>query len=196
VALILGILLCVSLFLFNHNVMVPLLAKNVLRVGAHGFGLLMSSMGTGAVVGALAVALWGRHPPLRLVLAAAVASACLTACLGGVQSFGWACAVLAMLGFSQIIFMASCNTTLQSESPDHLRGRVMSIYAFVFAGITPLGSFLMGSLAQGFGVRATYLSCGACGLAGILALAWVWAKRLRQPAAEPGRVETPVGAVS
>ena len=177
VAIVLGVLLCVSIFVFNHNVMVPLLARNVLRVDAHGFGLLMSSLGTGAVLGALAVALWGRTPPLRLVLVAALASAGLTAVLGGVRSFGWACAVLVLLGGAQIVFMASCNTSLQAQAPDHLRGRVMSIYAFFFAGVTPIGSFLMGSMAQGFGVRATYAIGGGLGLAGILALSWAWARR-------------------
>jgi len=112
-----------------------------------------------------------------LVLVASLASAGLTAVLGGVRSFGWACAVLVLLGGAQIVFMASCNTSLQAQAPDHLRGRVMSIYAFFFAGVTPIGSFLMGSMAQGFGVRATYAIGGGLGLAGILALSWAWARR-------------------
>ena len=182
VFLVLSLLLCVSLFVVNHNVMVPLLARNVLHQEAHGFGLMMSSLGTGAVVGALAVALWGRRPPLRLLFAAAAVSAGLTLSLGAVHRFATAAALLALLGFVQIVFMASCNTTLQDEAPDHMRGRVMSLYAFVFAGITPIGSFLMGTLAQWFGVRATYAVGGGLGLAGVLALAWAWA-RLRARAA-------------
>jgi MFS family permease len=176
VFLVLTLLLCVSLFLINHNVMIPLLARNVLHQQAHGFGLMMSAMGSGAMVGALAIAAWGRRPPLRLLFASAVLSAGLTLALGAARWFPAAVCLLALLGFFQIIFMASCNTTLQDVAPAHLRGRVMSLYAFVFAGIAPVGSFLMGSLAQGFGVLTAYTVAGAAGLAAVLALAWVWAR--------------------
>jgi len=128
------------------------------------------------MIGALAVAYWGRQPPLRLLFASAAVSAGLTLALGAVHRFPVAVALLALMGFFQIIFMASCNTTLQYEAPDHLRGRVMSLYAFVFVGITPIGSFLMGTLAQWLGVLATYAIGGGLGLAGVLALAWVWAR--------------------
>ena len=176
VSLVLSLLLCVSLFVINHNVMVPLLARNVLHQQAHGFGLMMSALGTGAVVGALAVALWGRRPPLRMLFASAVLSAGTTLALGAARSFLAAVVLLAMMGFFQIVFMASCNTTLQDVAPAHMRGRVMSLYAFVFAGITPVGSLLMGTLAQWLGVLAVYTVGGGLGLAGVLALAWAWAR--------------------
>jgi len=75
--------------------------------------------------------------------------------------------------------MASCNSTLQSEAPDHLRGRVMSLYAFVFAGVIPFGSLLMGTLAHYLGVSLTYAIGGGGGLASVLALAWAWSRRAR-----------------
>ena len=69
VALPLGLLLTLGLFVMNHNVLVPLLARDVLHEGAHGFGLLMAAVGTGAIVGALAMAtLLKGHPPLTLLL--------------------------------------------------------------------------------------------------------------------------------
>jgi MFS family permease len=152
------------------------LARNVLHQQAHGFGLMMSALGTGAMLGALAVAFWGRRPPLRLLFASAALSAAITFALAAVRSFPAAAALLALIGFFQVVFMASCNTTLQDVSPPHLRGRVMSLYAFVFAGITPLSLFLMGTLAQCFGVPVTYALGGGLGLAGVLALAWRWAR--------------------
>jgi MFS family permease/tetratricopeptide (TPR) repeat protein len=191
VALVLGLLFCISLFVVNHNVMVPLLARNVLHLQAHGFGLLMSALGGGAMVGALTVAHWGRRLPLRLLFAAALLSSGLTLALGAARSFPAAAALLALMGFFQIVFMASCNTTLQEVSPPHLRGRVMSLYAFVFAGITPLSLFMMGTLAQCFGVPVTYALGGGLGLAGVLALAWLWA---RSPG-RMGRAALAAGAV-
>jgi MFS-type transporter involved in bile tolerance (Atg22 family) len=93
--------------------------------------------------------------------------------------------VLALVGLSQIVFMASCNTTLQTAVPDRLRGRIMSLYAFVFAGVTPVGSILMGSIAQWFGVSTAYAAGGGMGLLCVLALAFLWARDHRQARALP-----------
>jgi MFS family permease len=55
--------------------------------------------------------------------------------------------LIASVGFAQIAFSALANTTLQTVTPDHLRGRVMSVYMMVFAGSTPLGNLFIGGLA-------------------------------------------------
>ena len=123
VALILTLLLVVSLFVINHNVLVPLLARDVLHEGAHGFGLLMAALGIGAVVGALALAMLGRsRPTLPLLITAAAMAAALTLALAAIRHFPAAVVLLALTGLSQIVFMASCNTALQMVVPDRLRG--------------------------------------------------------------------------
>src|SRR5207247_1361700 len=66
--LVLGLILAVSLFVINFNTLVPLIARDVLHEGAHGFGLLMASLGIGAVVGALALTLVGPARPAVSVL--------------------------------------------------------------------------------------------------------------------------------
>src|SRR5262249_56128278 len=71
--LALGVLLVVSVFVFNFGVYVPLLARNVLRQGAEGFGFLMAAVGMGAVSGALTLGGIRRaRPPLSLIFAAAI----------------------------------------------------------------------------------------------------------------------------
>src|SRR5262249_57525609 len=60
VALVFSLLLTVSLFVVNYNVFVPLIARDVLGEGAHGFGLLMAALGTGAVTGAVVMAFVSR----------------------------------------------------------------------------------------------------------------------------------------
>ncbi|HEX7512141.1 MAG TPA: MFS transporter, partial [Candidatus Methylomirabilis sp.] len=178
VALILSLLLTVSLFVINHTVLVPLLAREVLHEGAHGFGLLMAALGTGSVIGALTIAGFARSRlPLSLIIATAITSSVLTLSLAAIRHFGAAVIVLALVGLSQIVFMASCNTTLQMVVPDRLRGRIMSIYAFVFAGVTPIGSFFMGAVAEWFGVSVAYAAGGGLGLLSVLALAFIWTRR-------------------
>jgi MFS family permease len=175
VALILGLLLAVSLFCMNHNVLVPLLARDVLHEGAHGFGLLMAALGTGAIVGALALAsLVTGRPALSLILGAAGAATGLTLLLAGVRHFGAAMLLLTLVGLAQIVFMACCNTTLQLVVPDRMRGRIMSLYGFVLAGVTPLGSLLVGTIAEWFGVSIAYALGGGLGVACVLALGVLW----------------------
>jgi MFS family permease len=184
VALILGLLMAVSLFVINHNVLVPLLARDVLREGAHGFGLLMASLGLGAITGALILAVFGKNRlPVGLLLSAAVVVCALTVALAAVRSFWPAAGLLMLVGLAQLVFMAGCNTTLQLTVPDNLRGRIMSLYAFVFVGVTPIGSFLVGAVAEGFGVPAAYAVGGGAGLVAVVALMLVGTRRVgRQPA--------------
>jgi len=175
VALTLGLLSIVGLFVINHNVLVPLLARDLLHEGAHGFGLLMAAVGTGAIVGALAVAAWGKsRPPLALLLGTAGAAAGLTILLAEVRNFWAAMLVLTLVGLSQIVFLASCNTTLQLVVPDRMRGRIMSLYAFVWVGVTPLGSLFVGTIADWFGVAAAYAMGGGVALACIVGLGLLW----------------------
>ncbi len=175
VSLILGLLLCVSLFVVNHSVLVPILARDVLHKGAQGFGFLMAALGLGAVAGALALAVLGSHSPRLTVLAGAAVVASATVLVVSLIRQYWLAAVaLALVGFSQIIFMASCNSTLQVAVPDRLRGRVMSIYTFVFAGMTPIGSFFVGSVAQVFGVSTAFAVGGSSGLLCVVALLLWW----------------------
>ena len=177
VALTLGLLSIVGLFVINHNVLVPLLARDVLHEGAHGFGLLMAAVGTGAIVGALAVATWGKsRPPLALLLGTAGAAAGLTILLAEVQNFWAAMLVLTLVGLSQIVFLASCNTTLQLVVPDRMRGRIMSLYAFVWVGVTPLGSLFVGTIADWLGVAAAYAMGGGVALACIVGLGLLWGR--------------------
>lgn len=178
VLLILGLLSAVSLFVLNYNVLVPLLARDVLGLGAQGFGLLMSALGLGAVAGALALATLGsRRPRLTALVAAGLVTSATTLSLAALHHYWPAAVALAIVGFSQIVFLASCNSTIQVTVPDTLRGRVMSIYAFVFVGVTPIGSFLVGSIAEMFGVSAAFAAGGGLGLLCVLALTFWWMRR-------------------
>lgn len=175
VALTLSLLSTVGLFVMNHNVLVPLLARDVLHVGAHGFGLLMAAVGIGSIIGALAVAALGKgRPPFSLLLGTAGAASGFTLLLSAIRNFWVAMFILTLVGFSQIVFMANCNSTLQLEVPDRMRGRLMSLYAFVFVGVTPLGSIIVGTIAEWFGVAAAYALAGVAALTFIVVLGLVW----------------------
>jgi MFS family permease len=179
IAFTLGLLVVVSLLALNFNVVVPLIAYGVLHEGARGFGLLMSSVGAGAMVGAVGITLFRRDRPSLAALAGAAATLCAgIVVLALVGHFAAAAAVLAVLGCCQIVFTTGANTTLQLSTPDALRGRVMGLYALAFAGMSPFGALLVGTVAEHFGVRVACAVSGGSGLLAVAGLVLV-ASRLR-----------------
>jgi predicted MFS family arabinose efflux permease len=174
---VLTLLLSVSFFVLNFNVVVPLIARQVLHGGAREFGWLMASLGAGAICGALTLALVMRgRPPIALPVAAGlVASAGMLAlAFASGVGFAMAAATLVVVGVAQITFQATCNTILQLTAPDGLRGRVMGLYALVFAGVTPFGAFAVGWVAETLGTPTACALGGAGGLLSVTALTLLW----------------------
>ncbi|MGH7332471.1 MAG: MFS transporter [Candidatus Rokuibacteriota bacterium] len=175
VAFTLCLLLTVSVLVINFNVVVPLVAREVLKEGARGFGILMAALGVGAVVAGIGLTLLRQgRPPLWFLATAAAVLSLGTAALSLVGHFGATALLLAALGCWQILFSTGCNTTLQLITPDRLRGRVMGLYALVFAGMTPVGSLLVGTIAEHMGVRAACALGGLSGFVAVMALVLVF----------------------
>jgi len=177
--LAIGLVLVVSLCVFNFSVYVPLLAKNVLGLGAEGFGFLMASLGVGAVAGALTVgARASRYPSLSSMFTSAILALGMLIGLGFTSRIAVAVPLLFFTGYWGIMMMASCNTSIQLQAPDVLRGRVMSLYTWVSGGVFPIGAFIVGTISQWWGVSVAFMWNGALGLAAVGALILWW--RLRR----------------
>jgi predicted MFS family arabinose efflux permease len=160
-----------SLFPMNFTVFVPVLARLDLRLPASGFGFLMAAQGAGALLGALLVAATsGAGPRRAYLLWGAVLLCTATALLSGATRPDLAGIVLFAAGCGMILFTATANSAVQMETPDRLRGRVMSIYALIFNGATPFGALLMGGIVGAWGLPAGVLIAGAVGLLGTLAI--------------------------
>jgi predicted MFS family arabinose efflux permease len=180
IRLVLGLLFCVSITVFNFTVYVPLLARQVLGLGPEGFGFLMAALGVGAVSGALTVGFRrAPEPPLRLMMGAAAVA------LGGLLTLSaarhvWVAApLLFVTGFSGLILVASCNTRLQLAAPDELRGRMMSLYTLVWGGVFPIGAFCVGAISETWGVSTAFLVQGTTGFGALAALMLWWRQRHR-----------------
>jgi MFS family permease len=169
VAFILGLVFAVSTFAMNHGVLVPLFAREVLHEEVRVFGLLMASLGAGAVVGAVALAMLSHgRPPLAAVVITGLGVGLAVLSLAFVRHFAVAAAVLFLVGVMQIVFQNACNTIVQVTVPDELRGRVMGVYMMVFAGATPVGASLIGAVAEGGGVPAACMVGGGLAMLGVL----------------------------
>jgi MFS family permease len=157
----------------NFNVLVPAMANDVLHVGASGFGFLMSAMGLGSLVAALAIA-YLRRPRLSILLVGAFALGTLEVVFGSVRFFPLAMVAVFGVGAGAIAMTATANSAIQLAVPDALRGRVMSVYMTVFAGSTPVGGLFAGWLASSFGAPvALAIGGGVSALVVLGATAWV-----------------------
>jgi MFS family permease len=141
-----------SLFAMNRQTLLPLFAADVLHAGPQGFGFLMASMGLGALAGALTLAFFphlGADPRRQLWMAAIWVAALLEFSISRI--FVISLVTLFVAGYCQISFLASTNNRIQTITPDHLRGRVMALYAQALIGVGPLGATQAGLLATLFG---------------------------------------------
>ncbi|MDP9003636.1 MAG: MFS transporter [Verrucomicrobiota bacterium] len=169
---ILSLFTVVGIFGWSYTVLMPAFARDVLHLGAHGYGLLLAGSGIGALAAALTVASAGHILPPR------------TMALGGVGIFSAALVLfafnknpyvatllLATVGFGVVLYFSTSNTVLQTIVPDDMRGRVMGIWALIFGGMIPLGSLEAGVMADFIGAPAT-IAIGAlvCALAAIITL--------------------------
>ena len=130
----------------------------------------MAANGVGALVGALILASLGDSPHKRKLFFGGLYGFCGMLLVFALSKVYWlSAAALAGSGFFMIIFFATANTSVQTRTPDELRGRVMGIYALAFLGLTPFGSILAGAIAHvasaSFAVSLGAIICIVAGLA-------------------------------
>ena len=163
-----------SITVFPYAMLLPVFARDVLDVGARGLGWLLSATGAGALTAGVFLAARGtRVPRGRLIMGAGVAYSVLLMAFALSRSFWLSMVLLAAAGFMIILNNATLNGLLQSSVPHRLRGRVMSVYVFMFVGMTPLGSLQAGAVARWMGAPFA-LAVGCVVLLGVLA--WVAVK--------------------
>ena len=168
----LALIAVLSLTAMPYTVLLPVFAGNVLHTDANGLGWLMAATGMGALAGALRIARRGTIRGLgRLIAGATLLFGVSLLALAASTALWFSIPVLLVVGYGMITGMAGCNTLLQSLVPDHLRGRVMSLYTLFFLGMAPIGSLMAGALAAHLG---TPLTIAAGGIGAILGAILFW----------------------
>lgn len=170
VLLIMIVVAAIGTFGYNFSVVLPLLSGFVLHTDAAGYGGLSAFLGFGSLVGALTTA-YARQVTVRRLIVGSLAFSVLLGAVAVSTSFALSGVLLVALGFAGIVFSTSANTLLQLTVPDALRGRVLSLYMLLFAGSTPIGGLLIGSLSSAIGVSEALLVCAALCLLGVGAAA-------------------------
>ncbi len=162
-----------SIFLLPYAVLLPVLAKESFGAGAKGFSFLMAANGLGALFGAMFMASIG--PCLRKDRNILVNLSALSLYLGLTalsKSLEIAAFFLLAAGFHMVCTFTSANAHLQLNTPDEIRGRILSLFSLSFLGLFPLGSFLSGLLAQHLGTVKVFLLGSIIGVTATLFVFW------------------------
>ena len=157
----------VSLTGMPYAVLMPVFADQIFHSGARGLGILMGFSGAGALVGALALATRQTVSGLGRWVAVSTGVFGVSLILFSFsRSFWIAASLLVPVGLAMMTQMGASNTLIQTMTPDHLRGRVMSVYSMMFMGMAPVGALLAGVLADRFGAPVTVAIGGAIAIVG------------------------------
>jgi MFS family permease len=158
-------------FFSSATALLPIFAKEILRVGPVGYGWLVSAESVGAVFAALAISLRGQIAHQGRVLMQAVAMFGVATVVFGLSHNYWLTfGALALAGASDAVSTILRNTIRQILTPDRLRGRMVSVNQIFFMGGPQLGELEAGLVAQIF---TPALSVVSGGLGCLLAVAWV-----------------------
>jgi predicted MFS family arabinose efflux permease len=172
------LIFAISLFGKPITDLLPGFANGEFGRDAGGLAWMLLMHGIGATAGGVWLSLQGTL--VSLVTAGAVATIAMSLALvffASTHSFWFACALLAVIGFSTIIVGISSQTLIQSSIRTRYRGRVMSTYGMIAQGVPSIGAFLMGLASVAFGLGTPVLLGGLVCLAGGI-LAWVGRKHL------------------
>jgi len=158
-----------SLFGLQYAVFMPIYAQDILKGNARTLGLLMSSAGVGAVIGALQFAARTHYKGLARWIAMTSTTCAVCLILFSQAKTFWLCVpVLFVVGFAATSQMAATNTLIQNRVPDELRSRVMAVYATMFMGVQPIGALIAGGAAKHIGAQNTLTVFGSLVLLGSL----------------------------
>jgi len=185
VLVILGMMVVFASLCFNFNILLPILAKQTLHAGPRSFGFLSASFGAGALIGALSAAAISRAS-WKLMFFGATGFAVCELAIAPMNSVAIDGVLLFVTGIFFTSYTSNSNSRIQLDTPDHLRGRVLSLYYYAWNGLAPLGGVIVGWLCATGGTQLAFAVAGAAGLA----MAALGALALRTPELVPPAEES------
>jgi len=174
------IVVSISMFLLiPFTTLLPVFARDILHAGAKGQGLLLTSMGIGALFSSVVVASAGDRLPRGIVIIGGVAIyGVLVAIFAASTWFPLSMLMMLLIGFCHVTSHALIQIVIQAYSPPEMRGRTMAIFHMTQV-ILVLGAMFVGALAELFGARWAATSMSLLGTALMVAI-YVTIPRARQ----------------
>ena len=182
----------VATFFASANTLMPIVARDILKVGELGYGVLSSAQSIGSVLAGLVIS---QLPFLRrqgpIFVGAIVVFGAATIVFGFSHVFVLTLLTLILMGAADAVSTIIRNTIRQLQTPDHLRGRMTSLNQIFFQGGPQLGEVEAGIVAQLFGVPFCIISGGIGCILGVLLIALRWPQVRRYNGDEPIAAATP-----
>jgi MFS family permease len=179
-----------STFCLNFNVLLPVLAKQTLHSGPETFGILSGVFGVGALIGALVSA----HVSRATMGTTALGSGGFALCqllIAPVRTTAVVALLLFIAGIFFTTWSSNSNSLIQLSAPDHLRGRLIGLYFFAFAGTGTAGGIISGWLTE---IGGTELAFAIAGIAGVSTSLLVWLRSRAVPLVDDRHAEQGVAA--
>ena len=143
-----------SLFIIPFNTLLPVFARDLLGVGAKGQGLLLTSMGIGALASSVLIASLGDRMPRGILMIVGVGVYGLLVVLFALSTwFPLSMALMAIMGLCHVASHALAQTVIQAYSPREFRGRTMALFHQTHV-ILMAGGMIIGALASAIGAQA------------------------------------------
>jgi len=160
-------------FGLNFQIFNALMATKEFGKGPASYGLLGTFIAIGSFSGAIASARLERFRKTRFVILGSGAFSITIIVLSFMPTYTSYAIFLPFCGVTALTTMITANSIVQVNSDQAIRGRVMGIYLLIFMGGTPVGSPLIGIMAEVIGIRSTIAACGTISL---FATAFIWLK--------------------
>jgi MFS family permease len=165
----------VATFFASANTMMPIVARDILKVGEVGYGFLSAAQPIGSVLAALVIsqirALRRQGP---IFLWAEVVFGTATIAFGITHVYYLALLALVLMGAADAVSTIIRNTIRQLQTPDYMRGRMTAVNQIFFQGGPQLGEVEAGVVAQFFGVPFAIISGGIGCIVGLVVIVLKW----------------------
>jgi len=165
----------VATFFASANTMMPIVAKDILKVSEIGYGWLSSAQAIGSVAAGVVVSQvqkLRKQGPIFLIAVVIFGSA--TVLFGATSAFTIAMLALILMGAADAVSTIIRNTIRQLNTPDHIRGRMTAVNQIFFQGGPQLGEVESGIVASLFGVPAAIISGGIGCIVGTALIVLKW----------------------
>ncbi len=169
-----------AVLLGGATALLPIYARDILEVGAFGFGCLRAAPALGASVTAVLLA---HRPPLarpgRALLLAVAGFGAATIVFGFSDNMPVSLAMLILTGAFDNVSVVVRSTLMQTRTPDEMRGRVVAVNIVFISSSNELGAFESGTTAAWFGPVASVVGGGVGTLVVVLAAMWRWPRLMQ-----------------
>ena len=168
----------VGAFGLNFQLTSAVMAREAFGLGAGEYGLLGSILAVGSLTGAL-MAARRRNPRVRTVILAAFGFGVTMLLQAVAPVYELYAALCIPVGYFSLTMLTAANTTVQMSTDPVMRGRVMSLYMMVVQGTTPIGSPIVGWVAEQLSARWA-VGVGGIASVAVALVAGAWVKRTWQ----------------